>query len=143
MNEDDIAFKMINENTSRALGHLDWIRKNKRKFICINDNINHGSESAHTVKSLIKEFYMSFYPIPSPFELPPNYRNRFFYMDEYSQWQSEKSRMDVYFKGVILVTLVLIFVLVFYDKLKRKLCRFDCILLKMFIRKQKKTNYLV
>ena len=143
MNEDDIAFKMINQNSSKALGHLDWIRKNRRKFICINDNIDHATDSAFTVKSLIKEFYISLFPIPTPFELPYNYRNRFTYYDEYMEWKLGKDMIDVYFKLLILVTLVLIFVLFFYDKLKRRVCRFDCILFKLLTRKQKKSNYLV
>ena len=143
MNEDDIAFKMINQNSSKALGHLDWIRKNRRKFICINDNIDHATDSAFTVKSIIKEFYVSLFPIPTSFELPLNYRNRFNNYDEYMEWKSGKDWIDVYFKILILITLVLIFVLFFYDKLKRKICRFDCILFKLLTRKQKKSNYLV
>ncbi|KAI6658944.1 N-acetylglucosamine-1-phosphotransferase subunits alpha/beta-like isoform X1 [Oopsacas minuta] len=143
LNEDEVAFKMINENSSKALGHLDWIRKNTRKFICINDNIDHNTASASVVKSLIREFYLSLFPIPTPFELPSHYRNRFGYIDEYTKWQLQKSSIDVYFKIVILVTLVLIFVLVFYDKFKRKLVLFDCILFKIWTRKQKKSNYLV
>ena len=143
MSEDEIAFKMINQNSSKALGHLDWIRKNRRKFICINDNIDHTTDSALTVKALIKEFYISLFPIPTPFELPLNYRNRFTYYDEYMEWKSGKDRIDVYFKLLILITVVLIFVLFFYDKLKRRICRFDSILFKLLLRKQKKSNYLV
>lgn len=41
MSEDEIIFKMIRTNVSNVVGQLDDIRKNPKKFICLNDNIDH------------------------------------------------------------------------------------------------------
>ena len=41
MPEDEITFKMIRTNVSIVVGQLDDIRKNPKKFICLNDNIDH------------------------------------------------------------------------------------------------------
>ena len=143
MDEDDIAFKMINQNSSQALSHLDWIRKHRRRFICINDNIDHSVPSSLIVKSLIREFYISIFPIPSPFELPHHYQNRFTYFDEFLLWQLQKNSLDAFLKFVIFITLVSIFSLIFFDKFKRRFGLFNYILTKLCARKYKKYNYLV
>lgn len=41
MEQEEIAFKMIRTNVSTVVGQLDDIRKNPKKFICLNDNIDH------------------------------------------------------------------------------------------------------
>ncbi|XP_033888880.3 N-acetylglucosamine-1-phosphotransferase subunits alpha/beta isoform X2 [Acipenser ruthenus] len=82
MGEDEIAFKMVRTNVSHVVGQLDDIRKNPRKFICLNDNIDHSHKDAPTVKAVLRDFYESMFPIPSQFELPREYRNRFLHMQE-------------------------------------------------------------
>lgn len=93
-----------------------------RKFICLNDNIDHASEHAKTVstiivtsdilfpsscswtpqflfsdwslllpvvlqvKAVLADFYESKFPIPSSFELPREYRNRFLTVGELKEW---------------------------------------------------------
>ncbi|KAG8578368.1 hypothetical protein GDO81_010466 [Engystomops pustulosus] len=86
MGEEDIAFKMIRTNVSHVVGQLDDIRKSPRKFICLNDNINHNHKDAQTVKAVLRDFYESMFPIPSQFELPREYRNRFLHMHELQEW---------------------------------------------------------
>uniref|UniRef100_A0A672QFB9 N-acetylglucosamine-1-phosphotransferase subunits alpha/beta n=1 Tax=Sinocyclocheilus grahami TaxID=75366 RepID=A0A672QFB9_SINGR len=82
MGEEEIAFKMIRTNVSHVVGQLDDIRKNPRKFICLNDNIDHSHKDANTVKAVLRDFYESMFPLPSQFELPREYRNRFLHMTE-------------------------------------------------------------
>uniref|UniRef100_A0A8D0VW86 N-acetylglucosamine-1-phosphotransferase subunits alpha/beta n=1 Tax=Sus scrofa TaxID=9823 RepID=A0A8D0VW86_PIG len=82
MGEEEIAFKMIRTNVSHVVGQLDDIRKNPRKFVCLNDNIDHNHKDAQTVKAVLRDFYESMFPIPSQFELPREYRNRFLHMHE-------------------------------------------------------------
>uniref|UniRef100_A0A663LM78 N-acetylglucosamine-1-phosphotransferase subunits alpha/beta n=1 Tax=Athene cunicularia TaxID=194338 RepID=A0A663LM78_ATHCN len=61
--------------------------KNKyRKFVCLNDNIDHNHKDAQTVKAVLRDFYESMFPIPSQFELPREYRNRFLHMHELQEW---------------------------------------------------------
>ncbi|TRY57871.1 hypothetical protein DNTS_017664 [Danionella cerebrum] len=82
MGEEEIAFKMIRTNVSHVVGQLDDIRKNSRKFICLNDNIDHSHKDASTVKAVLRDFYESMFPLASQFELPREYRNRFLHMSE-------------------------------------------------------------
>uniref|UniRef100_A0A452R7Q2 N-acetylglucosamine-1-phosphotransferase subunits alpha/beta n=1 Tax=Ursus americanus TaxID=9643 RepID=A0A452R7Q2_URSAM len=86
MGEEEIAFKMIRTNVSHVVGQLDDIRKNPRKFVCLNDNIDHNHKDAQTVKAVLRDFYESMFPIPSQFELPREYRNRFLHMHELQEW---------------------------------------------------------
>lgn len=57
-----------------------------RKFVCLNDNIDHSHKDAATVKAVLRDFYESMFPLPSQFELPREYRNRFLHMDELQEW---------------------------------------------------------
>ena len=34
----------------QILEHLDWLRKNRRKFICLNDDIDHSKEDSKLVR---------------------------------------------------------------------------------------------
>ena len=38
------------------------------------------------VKAVLRDFYESLFPIPSTFELPRHYRNRFQYLDQVHEW---------------------------------------------------------
>ncbi|XP_072171737.1 N-acetylglucosamine-1-phosphotransferase subunits alpha/beta-like [Diadema setosum] len=87
MGEDEIAFKMIQTNVSKVIGQLDDIRKHPKKFVCLNDNIDHTSKDAYMVKAVLQDFYESLFPIPSQFELPREYRNRFLHIDELREWR--------------------------------------------------------
>lgn len=57
-----------------------------RKFICLNDNIDHSKDGASLAKLVLLDFYESFFPLPSQFELPPQYRNRFLRTTELNEW---------------------------------------------------------
>ncbi|PIK39204.1 putative N-acetylglucosamine-1-phosphotransferase subunits alpha/beta-like [Apostichopus japonicus] len=85
MGEEEIAFKMIRTNVSHVIGQLDDVRKNPKKFVCLNDNINHNAEGAKMVKAVLQDYYEAMFPIPSQFELPREYRNRFLHIDELSE----------------------------------------------------------
>uniref|UniRef100_UPI003A5C89F2 highly active truncation of GlcNAc-1-phosphotransferase, S1S3,N-acetylglucosamine-1-phosphotransferase subunit beta n=1 Tax=Homo sapiens TaxID=9606 RepID=UPI003A5C89F2 len=93
MGEEEIAFKMIRTNVSHVVGQLDDIRKNPRKFVCLNDNIDHNHKDAQTVKAVLRDFYESMFPIPSQFELPREYRNRFLHMHELQEWRAYRDKL--------------------------------------------------
>ncbi|XP_043943686.1 N-acetylglucosamine-1-phosphotransferase subunits alpha/beta isoform X2 [Protopterus annectens] len=105
MGEDELAFKMIRTNVSHVVGQLDDIRKNPRKFICLNDNIDHKHKDAQTVKAVLRDFYESMFPIPSQFELPREYRNRFLHMQELLEWREYRDRLK-FWTHCVLVTLI-------------------------------------
>ncbi|XP_053318720.1 N-acetylglucosamine-1-phosphotransferase subunits alpha/beta [Spea bombifrons] len=124
MGEEDIAFKMIRTNVSHVVGQLDDIRKNPRKFICLNDNINHNHKDAQTVKAVLRDFYESMFPIPSQFELPREYRNRFLHMHELHEWRSYRDKLK-FWTHCVLGTLIVFTVISFFAEqliaLKRKI----------------------
>ncbi|CAB1437116.1 unnamed protein product [Pleuronectes platessa] len=124
MGEQEIAFKMVRTNVSHVVGQLDDIRKNPRKFICLNDNIDHSHKDAATVKAVLRDFYESMFPLASQFELPREYRNRFLHMDELQEWRIYRDKLK-FWTHCVLVTLVIFTVLSFFAEqlilLKRKL----------------------
>ncbi|BFZ05151.1 hypothetical protein BsWGS_08190 [Bradybaena similaris] len=123
VNDDDIAFKMVHTNVSHVVGQLDDIRKHPKKFICLNDNIDHRKDEARTVKAILQDFYESLVPVPSQFELPRDYRNRFLHMDELREWRLYRDRLR-FWTHVALAVLVALTVLSFLgekiDNLRRK-----------------------
>ncbi|KAG8439446.1 hypothetical protein GDO86_005598 [Hymenochirus boettgeri] len=124
MGEEDIAFKMIRTNVSHVVGQLDDIRKNPRKFICLNDNINHNHKDAQTVKAVLRDFYESMFPIPSQFELPREYRNRFLHMKELHEWRTYRDKLK-FWTHCVLGTLIVFTVISFFAEqliaLKKKI----------------------
>uniref|UniRef100_A0A8C2V646 N-acetylglucosamine-1-phosphotransferase subunits alpha/beta n=2 Tax=Chinchilla lanigera TaxID=34839 RepID=A0A8C2V646_CHILA len=124
MGEEEIAFKMIRTNVSHVVGQLDDIRKNPRKFVCLNDNIDHGHKDAQTVKAVLRDFYESMFPVPSQFELPREYRNRFLHMHELREWRAYRDKLK-FWTHCVLATLILFTVFSFFAEqliaLKRKI----------------------
>uniref|UniRef100_A0A8C1KN55 N-acetylglucosamine-1-phosphotransferase subunits alpha/beta n=1 Tax=Cyprinus carpio TaxID=7962 RepID=A0A8C1KN55_CYPCA len=124
MGEEEIAFKMIRTNVSHVVGQLDDIRKNPRKFICLNDNIDHSHKDASTVKAVLRDFYESMFPLPSQFELPREYRNRFLHMTELQEWRIYRDKLK-FWTHCVLVTLVVFTVMSFFAEqlimMKRRL----------------------
>ncbi|KAM9495596.1 N-acetylglucosamine-1-phosphotransferase subunits alpha/beta [Clarias gariepinus] len=113
MGEEEIAFKMVRTNVSHVVGQLDDIRKNPRKFICLNDNIDHSHKDASTVKAVLRDFYESMFPLPSQFELPREYRNRFLHMAELQEWRIYRNKLK-FWTHCVLITLVVFTVLSFF-----------------------------
>ncbi|XP_038936007.1 N-acetylglucosamine-1-phosphotransferase subunits alpha/beta isoform X2 [Rattus norvegicus] len=124
MGEEEIAFKMIRTNVSHVVGQLDDIRKNPRKFVCLNDNIDHNHKDAQTVKAVLRDFYESMFPIPSQFELPREYRNRFLHMHELQEWRAYRDKLK-FWTHCVLATLIIFTVFSFFAEqiiaLKRKI----------------------
>lgn len=124
MGEEEIAFKMIRTNVSHVVGQLDDIRKNPRKFVCLNDNIDHNHKDAQTVKAVLRDFYESMFPIPSQFELPREYRNRFLHMHELREWRAYRDKLK-FWTHCVLATLIMFTVFSFFAEqliaLKRKI----------------------
>ncbi|XP_032077219.1 N-acetylglucosamine-1-phosphotransferase subunits alpha/beta [Thamnophis elegans] len=124
MGEEEVAFKMIRTNVSHVVGQLDDIRKNPRKFVCLNDNIDHNHKDAQTVKAVLRDFYESMFPIPSQFELPREYRNRFLHTQELQEWRAYRDKLK-FWTHCVLVTLIVFTVTSFFAEqliaLKRKI----------------------
>ena len=76
----EVAFEMIGDNYTDSIRQLDSVRARQSKFICINDNMQQPSEQ---LERALQDFFESFFPVPSIFELEPGRRNPSLYLDEY------------------------------------------------------------
>ena len=126
LDDADVAFKMLQGNVSRVVGQLDDIRKHPKKFICLNDNIDHGSEEAKTVKAVVQDFYESLLPVPSQFELPREYRNRFLHVDDLAEWKRYRDWLRLMAHLALALLIVFAVATYFGDKieaLQRRLAR--------------------
>lgn len=71
---------------SQVIVMLDEIRKHRKKFICLNDNIDHSKPGADLAKLILLDLYESLFPNPSKFEIPGLFRNRFLHLNELKEW---------------------------------------------------------
>ncbi|XP_048241976.1 N-acetylglucosamine-1-phosphotransferase subunits alpha/beta-like [Haliotis rufescens] len=118
VDDSDVTFYMIRTNVSSVVGQLDNVRKHSKKFICLNDNIEHGSEEARTVKAVLQDFYESLFPIPSQFELPREYRNRFLHTDELREWRQYRDWLKFWTHLALIVLVIFTIVSFFGDKIE-------------------------
>jgi len=118
MGEDDMAFKMIRNNVTQALNMLDWIRKNRRKFICINDDLDHDREDSKLVRRLLRDFYESLLPLPSQFELKPNYVNRFLYKKDLDDWLKQNELFSNELEVLAALLVCVLFIYLFRNKMR-------------------------
>ena len=78
----EIGFQMIGTNSTDVLRAIDGIRRNRHKFICLNDNIDHNDLESKNVVKVLHDFYESFFPLPSEFELPEGKENKYLHLSE-------------------------------------------------------------
>ncbi|XP_062580822.1 N-acetylglucosamine-1-phosphotransferase subunits alpha/beta-like [Saccostrea cucullata] len=124
--DSEIAFKMIKTNSSTTVGQLDDIRKNPKKFICLNDNIDHDSDDAKTVKAILQDFYEALFPLRCQFELPREYRNRFMHVDELREWKVYRDWMRLLTHLSLVLLILFMISSYFYEQIEacyRKYCR--------------------
>lgn len=82
---------------------------------------------------VLRDFYESMFPVPSQFELPRQYRNRFLYLWELNEWydrealyhviqcivrKREQELREFYFKLSLVVMMLLTTCLFFYGKVR-------------------------
>lgn len=81
-NMDDVTFYMMGNNGTHVQDRLKSILSKGTKFICLNDDMD--DPSSEVVDSL-KAFYLTYFPIPSPFEHKAGVINEFLYIDNYTE----------------------------------------------------------
>ncbi|XP_016971565.2 N-acetylglucosamine-1-phosphotransferase subunits alpha/beta [Drosophila rhopaloa] len=100
-------FMMLTSNLTEVVESLDRLRRNPRKFNCINDNLDaNRSEDNEMVRHLLEDFYLSFFPRRSKFELPPQFRNRYASWRDYQRWRRRKRAVLVVGYGVSLLLVI-------------------------------------
>lgn len=90
-----------------------------RKFVCINDDLDRTNATRldnELLLTLLEDLFVSLFPMPSRFELPLEYRNRFARMEELRMWQKWRWRwrgdLTASFSLSYFVVIAAIFVLV-------------------------------
>ncbi|XP_044763416.1 N-acetylglucosamine-1-phosphotransferase subunits alpha/beta [Coccinella septempunctata] len=114
-----IHFKQLNSNVTDVVGQLDEIRSEPRKFVCLNDNLDYakGSENEF-VNSLLQDFYLSLFPLPSTYELPKEYRNKFLHVQDLEEWKNHHFRIKV----VVYLGALFVFYMIGFKSCIRKIC---------------------
>ncbi|XP_070153413.1 N-acetylglucosamine-1-phosphotransferase subunits alpha/beta isoform X2 [Polyergus mexicanus] len=116
-------FEMLISNVSLTVQLLDEIRREPKKFICLNDDMDPIRHSENEiVRALLNDFYRSLYPLRSNFELPAQYRNRFSHRHELLQWRANRVKARNLLLCLVVLFLTLIFYHIFYHHIRR-LCR--------------------
>ena len=52
-----MAFLMVSEQDEDIVGKLDGIRRDRQKFLCLNDNMNHSDPRSERTKQALKDLY--------------------------------------------------------------------------------------
>lgn len=131
LGDDNVAFHMIRDNASAVLQQLDALRGKKKKFVCLNDNIDHAKKDAELIKALLVDFYQSLFPIPSQFELPPEYRNRFLRISELKEWMKEREVVR-FWTNILIAILILVAIFTIFPELFFYLVELLCPLRRLF-----------
>lgn len=101
---------MLTSNLTEVVESLDRLRRNPRKFNCINDNLDANRiEDNELVRHLLEDFYLSFFPRRSKFELPLQFRNRYASWRDYQRWRRRKRAVLIVGYGVSLLLVVGLF----------------------------------
>ncbi|KAL7735218.1 hypothetical protein ACLKA6_016131 [Drosophila palustris] len=112
-------FMMLTSNLTEVVEALDRMRRNPRKFNCINDNLDaKRGEDNELVRHLLEDFYLSFFPRRSKFELPPQFRNRYVSWNDYQRWRRRKRAVLVVGYGVSLLLVIFLVCLLCQHKAK-------------------------
>eukprot|EP00051_Salpingoeca_urceolata_P021146 m.326553 g.326553 ORF g.326553 m.326553 type:complete len:1341 (-) comp19743_c0_seq1:120-4142(-) len=106
--QQEVAFLMVRNNATNVQTDLDGLRKDPKKFICLNDNIDHRKASAADVVRVIQDFYQSLFPLRSQFELGEGYRNRFLHVKDLREWKNKQKRVLEWSRYALALVLTLL-----------------------------------
>ncbi|XP_043527517.1 N-acetylglucosamine-1-phosphotransferase subunits alpha/beta isoform X1 [Frieseomelitta varia] len=113
-------FEMLTSNVSLTVQLLDEIRRDPKKFICLNDDMDPLRHSENEiVRALLNDFYRSLYPLRSTFELPMQYRNLFTDRHKLLEWRTNRTRTRNLLLCLIFLLLVTTFYHLFYHQVRR------------------------
>ena len=72
----------------KVVQSLDDLRRNPKKFFCLNDNTDASrTDDNRLIHAILVDFLESVLPVPSTFELPPDYRNKFTHTYQLERWK--------------------------------------------------------
>ena len=104
-----VAFRRITSNITQVVSVLDDLRREPKKFLCLNDNTDPDEETSNKmVHAVLVDYLESVLPVPSSFELPLDYRNKFLHTFELARWQLYRSVLTVITYLCILFLIVIV-----------------------------------
>ncbi|KOX67580.1 N-acetylglucosamine-1-phosphotransferase subunits alpha/beta [Melipona quadrifasciata] len=107
-------------DSSLVIQLLDEIRRDPKKFICLNDDMDPLRYSENEiVRALLNDFYRSLYPLRSTFELPMQYRNLFTDRHKLLEWRTNRTRTRNLLLCLIFLLLITTFYHLFYHQVRR------------------------
>ncbi|XP_076248426.1 N-acetylglucosamine-1-phosphate transferase subunits alpha and beta isoform X2 [Calliopsis andreniformis] len=113
-------FEMLTSNVSLTVQLLDEIRREPKKFICLNDDMDPLRQSENEiVRALLNDFYRSLYPLRSTFELPLQYRNLFTHRHELFEWRANRTKARNLLLCLIVLLLFTTLYHLFYHQMRR------------------------
>uniref|UniRef100_T1K857 LNR domain-containing protein n=1 Tax=Tetranychus urticae TaxID=32264 RepID=T1K857_TETUR len=91
MSDADVAFTMIRPNTKQLVKKLDHLRRDPKKFLCFNDDLQSSeTKEAQTARSELRDYYQYLVPKASSYELPQGQLNRFKDISDYRRWKQKR-----------------------------------------------------
>ena len=77
----ELTFRMLKGDISKVRAEMDYVRRIVTKFVCLNDDLSHkGTAEDDRIAQEYENFHHSFFPDPSPFELPFGSENIFLHI---------------------------------------------------------------
>ena len=61
------------------------------------------------IQAHLMDFYESMFPVPSQFELPPYYRNKYLHLDEFLKYWRIRRLLSIGFYLVLIMVLLIVF----------------------------------
>mmetsp|Transcript_30 Transcript_30/g.65 ORF Transcript_30/g.65 Transcript_30/m.65 type:complete len:345 (-) Transcript_30:119-1153(-) len=92
MNLNEVEFFMVPDNYEQVQERLDHIMVKQPKFICLNDDMNKTHDPPARTLYALRNFYETYYPVPTPFELPKNQSNAYLHYDELVAYKQKQAR---------------------------------------------------
>jgi hypothetical protein len=81
---------MMGENVTKVRDTLDHIRRKQPKFVCINDDVK-SDDPDPALFTTLRSFFVSFFPVPSPYELPPHRYHQLGHLDDIMAARAERN----------------------------------------------------
>ena len=80
---------------------------------------NDSQKSAVDVVTALHNFYESFFPVRSQFELPAGFRNRFLHVSELRAWRQSQAHLLMLARAGLGATLVVFVCYLYWNKVKQ------------------------
>ena len=112
------SFKTTRSSLLDLISITDDLRKNPTKFFCINDDSEEDANEndLKSIDTYLLDFFESMYPVPSRFELPPQYWNKFLHIrDFYDFWKFRKFLVVLFWSSLVLSIVLFVGHLYGYD----------------------------